>query len=255
MNWLDFGAGFLAGLTGRSLVSKLLSFVTGIGRQIRGVYKVMLDSSMRSLNADAQRRDFNFKDRIEADAEKFKNPVTLKTWVKKYAKQQRYKGMLIQGHLFAFTYNDPLTKDKLDYYDTTPLVLSFGLYLAQTGNMIEYGVNLHYLPRKIRIAFLTDIFNDFKIRHNGEMYSSKPRAINELTWEELQKYVKRYGIDFAVRSYIPERRDKTFIIRYEDWGKIVNMPSSKFVGINDVQLERLHKQHLAELRKQGWRPS
>jgi hypothetical protein len=254
MNWLDFGAGFLVGWSGRSLISKLLSLASVFGRQVKGVYKVILDATKRAFNSDVQRRDFNFKDMIQEDAKKYKNPVTLRTWLKKYMLEQKYRGLLIQGHVFAFAYEDPLTKDKLEYYDTTPLVLSFGIYFANTGNMIEYGINLHYLPRDVRVEFLTDIFNEFKRRYKGQMYSDKPRAINELTWQELKKYITKYGIDFAVRSYIPERRRHTIIVRYEDWGKIINMPSSKFVGTNDRQIERFYKQHLTQLRKQGWKP-
>lgn len=246
MGLIDFGAGFLVGLAGRSLLSKLFKTV---GSAVKGIYHVVMDATRRQFNSDVQRSDFNFRNTIEEDSRKYKNAVTLRTWFKKYAKEHRYRGLLIQGHLYCFTYDDPVTKDKLEYYDTTPLVLSFGVYYAETGNIVERGINLHFLPMDVRKALLLDIFNAFKDRYKGKMYSSKPRSINELDWEFLKQYIVKYGIDFAVRSYISDRRRNTIIFGYEDWGKAICIPSSKFVGIDDRALQRRYKAHLVDLKR------
>jgi len=63
----------------------------------------------------------------------------------------------IVGAMMMFFY-DPKTKDTLPYYDTFPLVIVVGP--AENG---FYGLNLHYLPPKLRALFLDallDIMNN-----------------------------------------------------------------------------------------------
>lgn len=240
------GSGIFTSLAGNSLLKQLFSKA---GLALKGVYKTIVDATRSAFNREAKRENFSFKQLIEVDARKYSNPITLNTWIKKYAKQHQYYGILLQGQLFYFTYNDPLTKDSLEYYDTTPLVLSFGAYFANTGNIVEYAVNLHYLPKSVREAFLIDVFNMYRNMYKGEMHSSKLRPINAVTWETLKVFVDKYGIDFAVRSYLPERRLHTVSIDYQDWGKAICLPSSKFIGITDEALMQRYKLHLAERKK------
>lgn len=246
MNWANFGAGFLAGLSGKTLLDKLFSLA---GRALKGIFKTIIDATKRQFNEDVKSGKFDMRQTIDKDTKTYSRPEELKRWLKGYAKKHAYKGLLIQGHMYYFDYDDPLTKDKLEFYDTSPLILSFGIYYAKTGNIVEYGINLHMLPKNVREAFMIDIFNTYKSLYKSEMYSDKPRSINELDWQSLQKFVDKYGIDFAVRSYIPERRARTIIIDYQDWGKGLCLPSKAFVGITDAQLMKLYKQHLAERKR------
>lgn len=246
MDFKSFGAGFLAGMFGKKLIGNMLNKLSGA---VTGVWKVIVDATRRAFNESIKAGTFDMKQRLNEDAAEYKNPIKLKAWLKSYIANHRYRGILIQGQLYYFTYDDPLTKDRLEFYDTTPLVLSFGTYLAKTGNMVEYGINLHMLPLDIRKAFLVDIFETYKNLYKGEMYSSKPRSINELNWESLQVFVDKYGIDFAVRSYITDRRKLTVIFDYEDWGKAVMLPSSQFVGITDRELMRRYKLYIATKRQ------
>lgn len=250
MNWLDFGAGFSLGLLGKSLLKKLFG---SLGSAVKGVYKTMIDATKTTFNRSLAEGKFDMHTVLQADFKKYSNKVTLTTWLRSYVKKHSYRGIMVQGHLYYFVYDDPLTKDKLEFYDTSPVVLSFGLYLANTGNLVEYAVNLHYLPQEVREAFMTDIFNLFKKQYKGEMYTSKPRSINEFTWQQLQTFVDKYGIDFAVRSYIPERRKATMVFDYEDWGKACCIQSKQFIGITDRDLKKLYKQHLYQRSNKRYR--
>lgn len=61
------------------------------------------------------------------------------------------KERISPGKLFAYTY-DPKTKDRLPYYDTTPLIIV--LDITKDG---WYGANLHYLPPTIRAKLLSEL--------------------------------------------------------------------------------------------------
>ena len=56
------------------------------------------------------------------------------------------------GKLYAFSYNDPKTRDRLDHWDTTPIILFLGP--AKNG---FYGLNFHYLSPGERAAFLNEL--------------------------------------------------------------------------------------------------
>lgn len=59
--------------------------------------------------------------------------------------------MFLIGELFLYHY-DPKWKDVLPYYDKFPLVIPLQLY-----NDGFLGLNLHYLPPNVRIAFLNKL--------------------------------------------------------------------------------------------------
>jgi hypothetical protein len=67
--------------------------------------------------------------------------------------KDRYTKTFRIGMLYFFAY-DPKTKADLPYYDTFPLVLILEKY--PDGFL---GLNLHYLPIKYRIAFLTKLMS------------------------------------------------------------------------------------------------
>ncbi len=60
-------------------------------------------------------------------------------------------GRPIPGDMIMYTYN-PKLKKQLPYYDTFPLTIVVGP--AQDG---FYGINLHYLPPKVRAIFLDNL--------------------------------------------------------------------------------------------------
>lgn len=226
LDWKSAGAGFLLGLVGGTLLGRMLS---KLGNKIIGFFKAMVDATRKEFNEQVESGQYDFNDDFDSTYNEHANqPGKVRTWLKRYINGHRYQGILLQGHLYMFNYLEPKTEEHLEYFDTSPLILSFGTYMANTGNLVEYGVNLHFLPLKVRKAFMSDIFDLFKKRYKGKMYSDKPRQINEFTWEQLKPFVDKYCIDFAVRSYITTLRTSTISFDYKDWAMATLIPSRGF---------------------------
>lgn len=245
IDWQSFGAGVFAGAFGRALITKLFSKVGG---KLTGVYRTIVDATRRAFNDDVKKIGFNFRDRMSVDFRTYRNGKKLQAWLAEQQQYKAYRGLLLQGWLSYFSYPKPLGENSLEFWDKRPLVLSFGIYFAKTGRMVEYGINLHYLPRGLRLPFLADVFELFKAKFKGQMYSDEPRPLNGVSWELLQKLVDKYHLEFAVHSYIPELRRKTVIIDFQDWGKALAL-ASDFTGITEVELQRMYRQHVTRKRR------
>ena len=123
---------------------------------------------------------------------------------------------LSEGHLYLFTYN-PVTKRKLPYYDTLPLVLM--LERKKDG---FFGVNLHYLDPRLRSAMLNRLIDsrlqkteDFaRIRVDYEYLKDKPQYL------PLVPCYKYYRFN-RISSKVVE-------IEFEDWSTIAAMPIEIF---------------------------
>jgi hypothetical protein len=252
-SWASAGAGFLLGLFGGNLVNKLLS---KLGQGIKGFYRAIVDETRKEFNEQVQSGKFDFDKNYEEIRKDYEDkPQKIKQWLIKYMPSHMYGGLMLQGQLYLFNYDDPKYKEQLEYYDPSPLVLAFGTYMAETGNLVEYGVNLHFLPLKVRKAFMKDIFDLFRNEYKDEMYSNKPRAINAFTWETLQPYVEKYSINFAVRSYITTLRTNTITFDYKDWPIATLIPSKGFLrdggrnSIAEKQIEAFYMKHVMMQRK------
>jgi hypothetical protein len=104
----------------------------------------------------------------------------------------------ILGRLYCFYY-DPIGKADLPYYDRFPMVLALEKY----GDGF-LGLNLHYLPYKYRLAFLTKlmdyaVLNDdndvMKIRITYDILQASKR------FKEFRPCIKRY-LTTQIRSKI-----------------------------------------------------
>lgn len=244
IDWKSFGSGVAVGLVGGALLSKLFG---SIGRGIKGFWKLIMNATRREFNDLVRGGQYDFKEDFDQTMKDFDTSEKVGRWLRTYAPDHLYAGLQLQGQLYMFDYDDPLGAEQgtLDAWDTSPLVLNFGLVLANTGNIVEYGINLHWLPKEVRKEFMSDIFNLFKEKYDGEMYSNKPRAINAFGWEQLQEYIEKYGIDFATKAYIPQRRTHTIMFEYQDWAKATLIPSKGFAGISEKQVELNYQRHLA----------
>ncbi len=123
---------------------------------------------------------------------------------------------LSEGHLYLFTYN-PVTKRKLPYYDTLPLVL-----MLERKNDGFFGVNLHYLDPRLRSVMLNRLIDsrlqkteDFaRIRVDYEYLKDKPQYV------PLVPCYKYYRFN-RISSKVVE-------IEFEDWSTIAAMPIEIF---------------------------
>ena len=65
---------------------------------------------------------------------------------------------LLPGQFVVFSYNEPKTKEDLEYYDATPATLFFGITRTASGNIREVGFNLHYFPPYARMKIMNLVY-------------------------------------------------------------------------------------------------
>ena len=93
------------------------------------------------------------------------------------------KGGAKSGDMIMYTY-DPKLKRSLPYYDTFPLTIVVGP--AKNG---FYGINLHYLPPKVRAIFL-DHLNDVASNQKFDNTTKFRITYNLLKATKNYKYFK-----------------------------------------------------------------
>lgn len=127
--------------------------------------------------------------------------------------------VFIPGKIYVFRYDSPKTKETLEWWDRNPVVLALD---PNDGN--DVGINLNLLPQDVKETLLDDVYT----RMYGEIKTNMTRAKEnanaqsylKLTWAGAQKYLDRYGIEFAIRQYIPSLKAKQAVVSYEHWADI-----------------------------------
>ena len=127
----------------------------------------------------------------------------------------KLNGIPSRGRLNMFFY-DPKFKKTLPYYDTFPLVLPLEKY--DDGFL---GINLHYLPMKLRIQLLdrlVDYSNNTKFDESTRLavdYSKlknlnliKPTLKRYLAGRVKTQFRRVYADEFTVAALLPVQRFK-----------------------------------------------
>lgn len=153
------------------------------------------------------------------------------------------RSLLQQGHLYMFDYKKPKYEDVLEFFDTQPLMLCLG----QT-NSVEFaknnvGINLHLLPPRVRRMVLFEVWKMFSVDLKRNLYSKTQKPV-QIDWRRIKKPLEKYGIDFAIRSYIPPRQNQVIEFNQEDWGKAIWLPSAQYQKITASELERKWREHV-----------
>ena len=124
---------------------------------------------------------------------------------------------IIPGNMYMFLY-DPKHKETLPYYDTFPLVFPF---MQVKGGF--YGINLHYLPYKLR-ATLLDRLLEFR---TSTRYNENTRL--RLQWQLLSSSSKFAAISPCVKHYLYEHVRSPFkAIHSADWATAMMLPVERF---------------------------
>ena len=156
-------------------------------------------------------------------------------WLREIAAKQRYsKQILLPARLYLFNYDHPKYEKDLDYFDTQPLVL----VIRFTDDLREVGINLHLLPPRVRILVLNQLF----MMHHSRLKKSQKETF-ELSWKEIKKILGKYGVDFAIRKYIPKRRKETVEFSLDQWPRAIFIPSKGYKKITPSALEALWRAH------------
>jgi len=129
----------------------------------------------------------------------------------------------LPGRMCFFQY-DPKTKKTLPYYDRYPLIVVVENVPKKHGGGV-YGLNLHYLPPKMR-AKLLFAMNDFI---SNKKYNEATRF--RLSYQLLKKASKMKYFKPCFKHYLSEHiRSGVVQIEAEDWMTAIFLPTSKFVG-------------------------
>lgn len=120
---------------------------------------------------------------------------------------------MLPGQVCLFTYNDPKTKSELEYWDNTPLVLFFGLFRTNDGNIREIGLNLHYYPPFTRKKILDRVYKTFKPYFEKCFNAPVHKPNNFMSYRMLRHILKKdTKLAFGVKEYVPSLRGITYVI-------------------------------------------
>jgi hypothetical protein len=123
------------------------------------------------------------------------------------------------GEMLVYTYN-PKLKDTLAYYDENPLIV----FLERTTDG-WYGINLHYLPPRMRADLL------FDIQYNSKKLPQIVKALekNPMTKPCLKRYLAK------------QLTTKPVGIPKDQWEIAIQLPFESFVKAAQRDVWRLSK--------------
>ena len=146
-----------------------------------------------------------------------RNPVALANQINKEKGRQTNSNRFVIGGLYYFYYNAKTAK-QLPYWDAFPLVIPLQRY-----NDGFLGLNLHYLPPRIRAGFMDKLMdratlneNDdpVKVRISYEILDSTKR------YKEFRPCLKRY-----LYTHIAS---KILAVQPNEWETAVFLPTHQF---------------------------
>lgn len=130
----------------------------------------------------------------------------------------------IIGGMFMFTY-DPKHKETLPYYDVFPLVIV--LKPAKGGFL---GLNLHYLPPKLRMQFFANIMD---IQGSNVDEDTKFK----LTYRMLQKSSNLRYFKPCVKHYLNSQVTSKFAeVPAPEWEIAIFLPTAQFRKANSYKV-------------------
>jgi len=136
------------------------------------------------------------------------------------------------GMMYCFFY-DPKTKADLPYYDKFPMVLVLEKY-----NDGFLGLNLHYLPVKYRVAFLTKLMKFAQLTPEDDinrMRISYDILNSAKKYAEFRPMLKRYLFNHT--------RSKLLKIEPNEWDVATMLPLQQFRGARASTVWKDSMQH------------
>lgn len=153
----------------------------------------------------------------------------------------RYGGRFDFGKMYFFQY---FTQDE-PWYDTNPIVL--GLGPSDDGN--ELGINLHYMPYRVRKQLLTLVWSSFsrtiKQQIDGPNLGKPTRqsALTGFTWNNIKgAYGTRFNIKHCIKQYRLDRMRNMRIVGYENWYIAAANDEDRFHNTTIGQVQAMYYQ-------------
>jgi hypothetical protein len=135
------------------------------------------------------------------------------------SEKDRQGGRFLMGGLYHFFY-DPATKGDLPYYDIFPLVIPLKRH---PGGFI--GLNLHYLPVRMRAMFMDKLMNLAITNEQDE-----PKRLR-LTYEILTATQKYKEFRPCLKQYLTRQiKSKILTVRPSEWEVALFLPTASWRG-------------------------
>jgi len=127
---------------------------------------------------------------------------------------------LTKGKLFFFKYN-PKHAETLPYYDIFPLVIVLEEYTGESAGFL--GLNLHYLPIKMRAAFLDQLLSVATFDKDGDVKKLR------ISYEILNTMKRFRAFEPCLKRYLYTHMDSALLqILPHEWETAVFLPVEQF---------------------------
>jgi len=131
------------------------------------------------------------------------------------------------GRMYTYFYN-PKHAKTLPYYDTFPCTIIIDM--NQTGFT---GLNLHYLPPRMRISFLDELF----MYTNNNEFDETTRL--EASWDLLNSITRLRPARACVKRYLtPHIVGQALLIEPKYWDIIAFLPTAQWNKANALDVYR-----------------
>ena len=129
------------------------------------------------------------------------------------------------GSMYMFQY-DPKYKETLPYYDRFPLIFPFRV----EGDRF-WGINLHYLPHKIRAQLMDSLYDLV----NNQRYDETTRI--QGTFELLNRAARSRWIKPCVKQYLFSQMNSRIMYVYpSEWDIALFLPLERFSKATKTQV-------------------
>lgn len=184
-----------------------------------GVDKLSLKDSMAWYRNEAQNITNVNRNRLMTDKENVTSVVRTKDI----------------GKMFMFFY-DPKLKKTLPYYDKFPMIM-----LVNVDQDGFYGLNLHYLPPKLRAQLMDALYT---LRNNNK-YNDSTKL--QISYEILTSASKFRYFAPCFKKYLYSHVQSNFLyVSPEHWDKALMLPTEKFAK---ASTEKVHAESQAMVRR------
>lgn len=153
--------------------------------------------------------------------------------------QARHKPYV--GGMYQYAY-DAKTKKKLPYWDAFPLVIPIELY--DDGFL---GLNLHYLPVKMRIKMLDKLLHYSKTIRTG---GHGMRTYMQLSYSFLRGIANLEGFDFMLKRYLYSHvKSRVMQIHFTAWSEVAYLPTQQFRKQSEEVVWADARRHMRQTKK------
>lgn len=136
------------------------------------------------------------------------------------------KGLI--GRLFLFNY-DAKMKDELPVWDSWPMTFFFSAHVGngvnngEKGVVYLHGINVHYLPPKLRLLLFTNLIklkNDSTLREKTRL---------KLSWNAIKQIAGSRVAEHCVKTYRADHiRSELSEIMPQDWIIAISMQLARW---------------------------